>query len=151
MFGGNLKKRKAIVIDDELDITPMIDVTFLLLIFFMVTSKMEKASLLEIPAAKHGLGVMQDKSTIITIFNTNNIPEVYLSNEEKKNGPADMAAVTAYVQEGVAANRLNVIIKADRDTPSGFVDEVARAANEVQTAGEELKFYIGVIDRPRRE
>jgi biopolymer transport protein ExbD len=151
MFGGNLKKKKAIVIDDELDITPMIDVTFLLLIFFMVTSKMEKSSLLEIPAARHGLGVTQKTATIITIFNSENTPEVYLADEEKKNGPADLAAVTAYVQEGIAARKLNVIIKADRDTPSGFVDEVARAANEASPPGEDLKFYIGVIDRPRRE
>lgn len=34
------KKRE----DDEMDITPMIDITFLLLIFFIVCSTMEKVS-----------------------------------------------------------------------------------------------------------
>jgi biopolymer transport protein ExbD len=91
-----------------------------------------------------------DKSSVITIFKTEGDPEVYLANETKENGPADMAAVTAYVQAGAGQEKYNVIIKADRDVPTGFIDEVARAANEADLPGGELKFYFGVVDRPRQ-
>ena len=49
--------------DAELDITPMIDVTFLLLIFFMVTSTMQPDEVLDIPTSVHGLGVEANSAT----------------------------------------------------------------------------------------
>jgi len=141
-----LKKKASNAEDDEMDITPMIDVTFLLLIFFMVTSNMEQTATLAIPPARNGTGVTKDNSTIISIFNKEGEPETYLADGEMVNGPASMAEVTQYVNEGVNQGKLNIIIKADRDVPSGFVEEVARAANEVET--DELKFYVGVEDKP---
>jgi hypothetical protein len=38
---GFQRRKKAGIADADLDITPMIDVTFLLLIFFMVTSTLQ--------------------------------------------------------------------------------------------------------------
>lgn len=138
-------KSKRVEADDEdLDITPMIDVTFLLLIFFMVTSNMKQAATVNIPPAKHGQGIPTSKSSTITVFNTEGDPEIYLSDGTKDNGPVSTEEVTAYVEQGVADGKLNVIIKADSDLPSGFVEEVARAANEVDA---ELKFYVGVMDK----
>ena len=51
---GSTRKRGE---EAELDITPMIDVTFLLLIFFMVTSTMQGKPDLDVPPVKHGVGV----------------------------------------------------------------------------------------------
>ena len=147
MFGTQTKRIQTD--DDDLDITPMIDVTFLLLIFFMVTSNMQQSASLQIPPAENGQGVPSDKSTIITIFRTEGGSEIYLADEKKENGPVDASEVTRYVQEGIDANKYNVIIKADRDLPSEIVDEVARAANDAEVPGGELKFYFGVTDRPK--
>jgi biopolymer transport protein ExbD len=144
LSGAPRKPRSAE--DDELDITPMIDVTFLLLIFFMVASNMQKPSSLEIPPATHGTGIDKSNATVLTIFKTDNEPEIYLSDGEKENGPVSLPDVTAYVQRGVNENKLTVIIKADRDIPSGFVEDVARAASEVEA---ELKYYVGVMDKPQ--
>lgn len=149
MFGTRPRNRSGSSDDDELDITPMIDVTFLLLIFFMVTSKMERSSSLHIPPARHGVGVSTSDSTVITIFKTDGDPEIYLSDGKKENGPVEASEVTAYVQAGIADKKLNVVIKADRDIPSGIVDEVARAANDADAPEGELKFYVGVMDRPK--
>lgn len=144
MAVGFGKSKRVATDDEDLDITPMIDVTFLLLIFFMVTSNMKKAATVNIPPAKHGQGIQTSKSSTITIFNTDGEPEIYLSDGTKENGPVTPEEVTSFVQQGVGAGKLNVIIKADTDLPSGFVEEVARAANEVEA---ELKFYVGVMDK----
>ena len=47
-------KRKRSLEEAEMDITPMIDCTFLLLIFFLVTSKMKPELAVDLPKAKHG-------------------------------------------------------------------------------------------------
>ena len=138
LYGPGKKKRGGQ--DDDLDITPMIDVTFLLLIFFMVTSTMEDPAALQIPPARHGEGISTLDSTVLTVFNTENEPEIFLADGKRENGPVSLGDVTAYVQTGVADEKLNVIIKADREVPSGFVEEVARAANDVDA---ELKFFCG--------
>jgi len=49
-----LSKRKSRVAEAELDITPMIDVTFLLLIFFMVATTVSAAAQLQLPHSDTG-------------------------------------------------------------------------------------------------
>ena len=139
-----LPKRK-IVSASELDITPMIDVVFLLLIFFMVTSTMKQDTELQVPPAKHGEGVSTDTAVVITIVNKDNTPQIYLS-DGPQGSPAQLTEVAPYVQSEMNADKAikTVIIKADRELPSGYVEEVARAANEVE--GIE-KFYVGVQDK----
>jgi len=131
--------------DVELDITPMIDVTFLLLIFFMVTSTMQNETELQVPPAKHGEGVSTDASTVITIVTRDGEPEIYL-DDGPQGSPAPLSEIAAYVQAGLNEKppKKVVIIKADRELPSGFVEEVARAANEVEGID---KFYVGVQDK----
>ena len=57
------KKRE----DDEMDITPMIDITFLLLIFFIVCSTMDPTKIGKIPEADNGLAVSAKESAVIFI------------------------------------------------------------------------------------
>ena len=47
-------KRRRPKEDGELDITPMIDIVFLLLAFFVVVSKMDPKPAVELPIAKYG-------------------------------------------------------------------------------------------------
>ncbi len=53
--------------DDEMDITPMIDITFLLLIFFLVASKMNAEQAVDLPKARHG-GVVAGKESVIILM-----------------------------------------------------------------------------------
>ena len=57
------KKRE----DDEMDITPMIDITFLLLIFFIVCSTMDPTKIGTIPEADNGLAISAKTSAVIFI------------------------------------------------------------------------------------
>ncbi|MGD9853337.1 MAG: ExbD/TolR family protein [Planctomycetaceae bacterium] len=132
--------------DAELDITPMIDVTFLLLIFFMVTSTMKQDTSLQIPPARHGEGISTDAAIVITVASKEGEPQIHLG-DKITDRPATLGEIPAYVQQGVddpQGARRTVIIKADRELPSGFIEEVARAANQIE--GIE-KFYVGVQDK----
>jgi biopolymer transport protein TolR len=143
LYGSSRKARSAE--DDEIDITPMIDCVFLLLIFFMVTSTMKPEGALDVPAARNGLGVSTDEAVTLTIFDDQGTPGVYLADGKRENGPVPTEQITPYVQ---SAKKRYVIIKSDRKIPSGFVEEVARAAAEAD-GGDELEFFIAVQDKPR--
>ncbi len=65
--------------DDEMDITPMIDITFLLLIFFVVCSTMDPTKIGTIPEADNGLAISAKNSAVIFI-NPGPGDEVILSN-----------------------------------------------------------------------
>ena len=67
MSGSGFKKKKSAE-EADLDITPMIDVTFLLLIFFMVTSTMQQESAVNVPPANFGVGKDANTSSVITIL-----------------------------------------------------------------------------------
>ena len=127
--------------DGELDITPMIDVTFLLLIFFMVCSTMEGNVDEDVPVARYGTGVETRKATIIVVkAATAGVPPTILLEQGRAS---DLAGVRRLVAERVAGNRRQVIIKAERLVPHGFVQQVARAVKEVEGS----QFYIGVHEK----
>ena len=113
------------------NITPMIDVTFLLLIFFMVTSKMAPVQG-DLPPARNGLGVNAKDAILISVFNLEPDPEVYITIHKKllgvsttsEEGPLALEELTEHVREEMAGGRKTVIIKADRDLASGSIEDV---------------------------
>ena len=129
--------------DMDLDITPMIDVTFLLLIFFMVTSTMQASVDLDVPVAKHGVGTEKRGATIITIKANDGSPIILLG--DGKGLEASVDEVAAYVEDGINERQnMQVIIKADREVPHGFVQQVERVVVDF----EGITFSIGVEDKP---
>ncbi len=147
-FGGEeagFAVKKHAASEADLDITPMIDVVFLLLIFFMVTSTMESKRQNDVPPSRHGLSV--DSTTAITLTinrpDDPSAPPVILLGDGTTEGSLD--DVKAEVQEAVAAGKNKVILKADRDVPNGVTLEVMRKANEV----EGVQFYFEVRDKPK--
>ena len=144
-----MAKRKSLTDDDawgpasrgesetDLDITPMIDVTFLLLIFFMVTSTMQSERELDVPPAKHGVGVETDSATMIEV-KRGEPPIIELKGRE-----STLDDVRRAVEEGIQAGKEQVIIKADREVPHGFVQEVTKVVVEF----EDITFSIGVRDK----
>ena len=137
--------RKRSEYDADLDITPMIDVTFLLLIFFMVTSTMQPDDVLDIPTSVHGLGVEANSAILITI-SAGEPPLINLV--EDKNLTEDPATVGPYVQARMQQGRKHVIIKAERLVQYGFVQKVTREANAVIKEFDEARFSIAVDDKP---
>ena len=128
---------KRVPVDEELDITPMIDVTFLMLIFFMVASTMQGTPDLPIPPAKSGGGVDQASATVITVLNEGG-EAIVLLGDGPRAPQGDVSSIASYVEQGVSEQRRNVILKADRDLPAGYIEEIAKAAN---VEGVEAMFY----------
>src|SRR5690242_4485048 len=64
---GRVLPRRRLKLDNTLDITPMIDVTFLLLIFFLVSSQRDPQEAVNLPPAEYGEGVGTKQSVTISV------------------------------------------------------------------------------------
>ncbi len=114
--------------DDEaaIDMTPMLDIVFIMLIFFIVTASFLKEAGIEINRPDASTAVKQDKANIMIAISENN--DVWM---EKRR--VDVRAVRANVERLRAENpEGSVVIQADKDSRSGIVMEVVDA---VRTAG----------------
>ena len=145
-----LGARKRPQEDTEMDITPMIDCTFLLLIFFTVTSTPDAQTALNLATAKYGVGISQRDSIIISIAeNGESQPAlVYLADgkagEPLKGSPADQdAEVRNAVEEGLKAGKSEILIKAESGVLHRDVSRVAAAAGGVS---ETLKLNLAVME-----
>ena len=127
--------------DADLDITPMIDVTFLLLIFFMVTSTMQATQDLDLPPARVGLGADKTKAVEFMVRapeSKGGKPTILIDGRE-----STLDEVRAAVQDGLRAEKTGVILKADREVPHGFMVELEKAVTEE----EGVFLFIGVKDK----
>ena len=140
---GSKKKKKD---EADLDITPMIDVVFLLLIFFMVTSTMQGTPDRDIPPASSGTNANVAGHIELTIkapASSSSEGEIVLDGE-----PASLDQIKADLTQRSALGDLKVMIYAERDVKSGFVGEVEQVIGEVATETEtEIVMHFAVSDR----
>ena len=145
--GESLVSRQRGGADIELDITPMIDVTFLLLIFFMVTSTMQADANLDVPTAKKGVGI-EANSALIIIIRYADPPTIQLDKDNEASKTEDPEDVGPYVREKLESGVRQVIIKAERQVPHGFVQQVTRQAHQRIKEYDDAGFSIAVEDKP---
>lgn len=128
--------RRPLPRDDNLDMTPMIDVTFLLLIFFLVSSVPDVKAALDLPRAEHGIGVGKRVALVISVAQ----PEegagvaVYFADEKSGspiagNRDAQETAVRNAVEAAVAGGTTDVLLQAERRVRYRDVDRLVRAAS----------------------
>lgn len=133
-------RRKAFRAEADLDITPMIDVTFLLLIFFMVTSTMQPPAIVEVPAARSGTGIDKAKSIIFSISYQGGEPTIIFGDTSGR--PVGLEEIEQVAQTELEAGKSEVIIKAGKNVPHGVVADVAK-----QLSGfDEVRYFLGVTD-----
>jgi len=122
--------------DTDIDMTPIIDVTFQLLIFFMFAATLVRAAKLELPAAKHGIGVDVQSAIIITVGPAppDGRPAPVFLGDTLDGQPVSIQEVEQYVRENVAAGKENVIVKAASNAAYRDVWEVERAVAAVEGA-----------------
>ena len=141
-LGGNAGIKKKKNEDADLDITPMIDVVFLLLIFFMVTSTMDDQKTANVPPVEHGVGVDTNKATIVSVVadEAGGTGRVILGDDPGGEEIVNLDLVRRHVQAGFNEGKELVIIKAERDVKEGRVQEVLKVLADIDG----LKFAIGV-------
>ncbi len=103
-----LVRKRSLREDVEMDITPMIDITFLLLIFFLVCSTPDQQSAIELPSARHGKGVGEKDSVIITLSDEGvDSAPVYLADGkvESERLPEDPDQQKEMIRAAVEARR----------------------------------------------
>lgn len=143
---GQFARRRNLP-EADLDITPMIDVTFLLLIFFMVSSTMQGSRDADVPIARHGDGVSTRSSAIVTVEAAENASATIKTSSG--NGPLTSAAIEdirPFVESELKDGRSHVIIRAERYVPTGTVQRICKIVNEIDG----VTFSIGVQEERNR-
>jgi biopolymer transport protein ExbD len=126
-------------IDAEMDITPMIDCVFLLLIFFIVCSTMEQQSPIDLAEARHGRAVGERESIIISVLGGG----VEQAPVYRADGPAldplpndeevQREKILAYIEEEQRKEgKSDVLIKADKNVAHRDVARVIKAVSKVE-------------------
>ncbi len=131
--------------DDELDITPMIDITFLLLIFFLVSSKLNAEQAVDLPKARHG-GVVVGKESVILIMRRGTGDQAEVDRAD--GGPFSRELeqqneeIALYVQQGLDAGKKHVIIRAEGSVRHGEVVRVSAAISESMEEGQVINIAV---------
>lgn len=128
----------------EMDMTPMIDVTFQLLIFFMLTNQLANPAPLPVAQAEYGRGVSPDGKQIILIDDRG---RYFLGDrmDDKYVSPS-LDALVAEVR-GNAANQdgsMDVIVTAHKKSKHVQVRELVDRLGDVPNLG---KILLGVEEK----
>lgn len=124
--------------DMDLDITPMIDVTFLLLIFFMVSSTMQASADLDIPPAKHGVGQDSEIATTLIVqgqADSGEDPVIFQENGKQLS----MEELPTVIQQAAELGKTHVIIAADGRVKHGFVHKLRKAISSIEGVSSSFK------------
>jgi biopolymer transport protein ExbD len=142
-------RRRSRMGDIDMDITPMIDMTFLLLIFFLVSSTPDQQTAIDLPPAQHGVGVSQLESVVFTIAEGGvNAAPVYAADgripgtELPDEPDARRDRVRELVEEGFRDDKTSVVIKGDKNVAHRDVAQLVKAASQVNG----VKIHLAVLD-----
>ncbi len=133
----------------EVDMTPMIDCVFLLLIFFLISSIPDVNTAVELAPARYGKGADPSTAVFVTIADSGGkSADIYLADGKigsplPKDPKAQEAAVLAAVRKGFQDGKSSVIIKAERSVKHKEVSRVATAASLV----EGIQLYLAVFEK----
>jgi biopolymer transport protein ExbD len=127
--------------DEHIDMTPMVDVVFQLMTFMLFSVQMTGGEEVNVPPARHGVGVEETAATFLTLLR----PETPDAEPRVVVGlgagrPATMDEVRKAVADGLKEGKRKVVLQADGEVPHGAVLKVAGAVAEV----EGVSLHIGV-------
>ena len=107
------RHRKIEMDEGEINITPMMDVVFILLIFFIVTASFVKESGIDVTKPNAQTAEQKERANILIAIDKNN--QVWINRRV-----VDIRSVTANVQRLLAENpQSSVVIQADEKSFNG--------------------------------
>jgi biopolymer transport protein ExbD len=127
--------------NEHIDMTPMVDVVFQLMTFLLFSVQMSGGEKVDIPPARHGVGVEESSATFLTLtrpVGPGGESQLLLGHGEGKAATLEQAR--QHVTEGLKKGKRKVILQADGDVPHGKLIEVAAAVAQV----EGISVHVGV-------
>ncbi len=131
--------RRALVEESEMDITPMIDCTFLLLIFFLVCSRINQQAAISVPPAHNGV-ILSAREAVILTITVGNTPtaSVYkgdgavTANVISNADPvAQEQEITRFVETTMRTEqKTSILVKAEKKVKHREVARVIKAATQ---------------------
>ena len=120
-----MRRRKVRAEDDsQIDMTPMLDVVFIMLIFFIVTTSFVRESGLEVDRPSAATATEQTKAGIFVAIKDTG--EIYIDSHQ-----VDQQRVRANLERLIASQgEVGLVIQADKDTRHGVVVAVMDSARE---------------------
>lgn len=119
------RKSKAAEEDQNaIDLTPMLDVVFIMLIFFIVTASFIKEPGIEVNRPEATTSELKKNASILVAINGNN--EVWIDKQR-----IDIRAVKSHIERLHAENpKGTVVVQADDEASIETMTKVAKAAND---------------------
>ena len=112
--------------ESSIDITPMLDVVFILLIFFIVTATFVKETGIDVNRPDAATATKQEKANILIAINANN--EIWIDRRQ-----VDIRSVRPNIERLHAENpQGSVVIQADKDSKT---DTLIRVMDAARSAG----------------
>ena len=116
------RRRSKVKDEDEVNLTPMLDVVFILLIFFIVTASFVKESGMDIDRPAAAMAVRKERGNILVAITPTG--QIWIDRRQ-----VDVRAVRANIERLHAENPQGaVVIQADRESKNGLLVEVMDAA-----------------------
>lgn len=121
-----IKRRNKERDESTIDITPMLDIVFIMLIFFIVTTSFVKETGVEVNRPNAATAVRDERGNILIAITAND--EIWIDKRR-----VDLRSVRANVERLKAENpEGSVIIQADKSSKTGFLVETM---DQVRLAG----------------
>ncbi|HMP80121.1 MAG TPA: biopolymer transporter ExbD [Pirellulaceae bacterium] len=150
----DVRPKKVKTEEAELDITPMIDIVFLLLAFFVMCSKMDPSDPVAMPKAQYG-STIPEKNCIVLVAvpgptpGSNLIYKGRSKNESALVRAADPIGIEEEIGQYVESefnkrpDAIGVMIKGDRETKTGIIELIKRGVGNSPMA-QTRQIFIGV-------
>lgn len=124
------KRSRSRVIVSEVDMTPMIDIVFLLIIFFMVAAQFARESNVELnlPAEQGEQDVDHDPYKLVLNILPNG--DIVLDNNSGAVGLTELESLVKAVIAEDGATWQNITVRADEDSSTRILNDVLVILNK---------------------
>jgi biopolymer transport protein ExbD len=126
---GKIKSKR---IGIAIDMTPLVDVAFLLLIFFMTTTQFQppEKERIDLPASSSDFKKPESNIITVNVTKEGRIRLEFIERREKKDQIVDVTNFGGWLQTArLNAPSAYILVKADKDAPFGVVESIM---NELQ-------------------
>jgi len=132
------RQRKASAEEAEVDLTPMLDVVFIMLIFFIVTASFVKESGMDVNRPDAATAVVKPRGNILVAITPSG--QIWIDKRQ-----VDVRSIRANLERLYAENPQGaVVIQADEESKNGLLVAVMDAAK--QAGIENVSIAADIID-----